>query len=613
MQFLVPLVAALVPLLITPGLVSYFDITPKIAILLLGVALIVLYREANASNVRALAGATAGRLFIGLLGAEWLSTAIASVSSANWALSLDGGTWRRYGLISETGLLLFVLLASGWLARDQRNIRILLEACTLAGTLAALYGIAQYFGFDPFLPRGSYEVGDEPFRIVRPPGTLGHADYFADWLLTVTFVALALGALEKKPWRKRRASAAALLTAGAILLTGTRAALLGLFAGVLVFIFARGTRIRAHEVALGFACAAGLVLFFFSPPGARLRARLHWSVEDTRGGARLLLWRDSLRMASHRPLSGFGPETFGTDFPRFESLELARAYPDFYHESPHNIFVDTLTGEGVIGLVTLLCLCGLGAWAAERAWRYGHPLAGPLAAAFAGVLVSQQFAAFIFTNSLYFHLLLAMLIVIVLPRENLATSPAPRSPWILPLSLAVSILLAGFAIRLISADRALAVAQQHIASNDAKGAAEAYRNALRWQAPGAGDDLAYSRAMQQLAVGSPIFATKLLASQEALESGIRAVTTAEDRQNAWYNLATILATRNDAAGVERSLRNAIAWAPNWFKPHWTLAQFLELTNRHDEALAEARKAVECDGNKDPEVSETWKKLGGTPH
>src|ERR1700693_6227278 len=112
MHILVPLVAALVPLLITPGLLSYFDITPKIAILLLGLALIVLYREANASNVRALASATAGRWFICLLGAEGLSTGIATMSSANWALSLDGGTWRRYGLISETALLLFVLLAS---------------------------------------------------------------------------------------------------------------------------------------------------------------------------------------------------------------------------------------------------------------------------------------------------------------------------------------------------------------------------------------------------------------------------------------------------------------------------------------------------------------------
>jgi tetratricopeptide (TPR) repeat protein len=187
-----------------------------------------------------------------------------------------------------------------------------------------------------------------------------------------------------------------------------------------------------------------------------------------------------------------------------------------------------------------------------------------------------------------------------------------RSPWILVLSLPVSLILALFATHLLVADHALAVAEQRIAAGDANGAASAYRSALGWQTPGAGDDLAYSRTMQQLAASSPIFATKLLANQQALESAIRAVANAEDRQNAWYNLATLLAIQNDAAGVERSLRNAIAWAPNWFKPHWTLAQFLELTNRHAEALSEARTAVECDGNKDPEVTETWKKLAAKP-
>jgi len=513
-------------------------------------------------------------------------------------------------LLSETGLLLFVLLAAGWLARDRDNLRKLLRASTLAGALAAVYSIAQYLGRDPFLQSSAYEVGEEPYRIVRPPGTLGHADYFADWLVAASFLALALAGVEKIPWRKRSAVGTCLLTMLAIVLTGTRGALLGILFGVLVLIFAR--RIRSREVALGAAFVAGVAVLFFAPAGARLRARLHWSIEDARGGARLLLWRDSVQMAEHRPVSGYGPETFATEFPRFESIELARAYPDFYHESPHNMFLDTLTSEGLVGLLTLLCLCGLGAWAATNAWRLGHPLAAPLSAAFAGLLIAQQFAVLVFTTSLYFHLLIALLIVTILPQQSLQATGTARSRWILALSLPASLMLALFTTHLLAADHAQAVAEQRIAAGDVNAAASAYRNVLGRQFHGVGDDLAYSRAMQALAVRTPIFATRLAASQQALESGIRAVTSAEDRQNAWYNLATLLANQNDAAGVERSLRNAIAWAPNWFKPHWTLAQFLELTNRHEEALAEARTAVECDGNKDREVTETWTKLGGKP-
>ena len=610
MQFLVLLVAALVPLLITPGLLSHYDITPKIALLLCATALILLSTSKNFANFRELFGVPAGRWLVILLGSEWLASAIATAFSTHRALSLHGGTWRRFGLFSETGLLLFVLFAAGWLACDPGNVRKLLRVSTWAGALAAVYGVIQYLGLDPLLPSTAYEAGDEPFRIVRPPGTLGHADYFADWLVAASFLALGLAAAEKSPWRKRIAVAAALLTMLAVVLTGTRAGMLGLLAGMLVLVFAR--RIGPRELALGGAFIAAVVILFFAPAGARLRARLHWSIEDARGGARLLLWRDSVQMAAHRPISGFGPETFATEFPRFESLDLARSYPDFYHESPHNIFLDTLTGEGLIGLAVLLGLCGLGAWAAAQAMRSGHPWTPPLAAGFAGLLIAQQFSVFVFANSLYFHLLIASLIVTAFPRQSPRAGKTAPSRWMLALSLPMALLLLLYTTRLLIADRALAIAEQRIAANDAAGAANAYRDTLAWQLPGAGDDLAYSRAMRQLAARSPIFATKLAANQQALESAIRAAGNSEDRHNAWYNLATLLATRNDTTGVEHALRNAIAWAPNWFKPHWALAQLLELTNRRAEALAEAKAALELDGGKDPEVAQTWNRLRSKP-
>jgi hypothetical protein len=93
---------------------------------------------------------------------------------------------------------------------------------------------------------------------------------------------------------------------------------------------------------------------------------------------------------------------------------------------------------------------------------------------------------------------------------------------------------------------------------------------------------------------------------------VRATKTAEERQNAWYNLAMIDALRNDPSGVENGLRNAIQCAPNWFKPHWTLSQFLELTGHHAEARREAAIALELDGGHDPEVAATSTKILSSP-
>jgi hypothetical protein len=157
-------------------------------------------------------------------------------------------------------------------------------------------------------------------------------------------------------------------------------------------------------------------------------------------------------------------------------------------------------------------------------------------------------------------------------------------------------------------DAALALADRRIEAGDAIGAAQAYRTVLRWQPAGAGSDLRYSRAMQQLAVRAPLFASVLMARQEAVKAGIAATRTSEDRENAWYNLAMLFAANNDAASVERSLRSAIAWAPNWFKPHWTLAQLLEIEHRPAQALAEAAAAAQLDAGHDPEVMATWKHL-----
>jgi hypothetical protein len=62
--------------------------------------------------------------------------------------------------------------------------------------------------------------------------------------------------------------------------------------------------------------------------------------------------------------------------------------------------------------------------------------------------------------------------------------------------------------------------------------------------------------------------------------------------------------------VERSLRNAIAWSPNWFKPHWALAKLLAASERWPEAISEAESAVERDGGKDAEVNKTLAELKG---
>lgn len=596
------LITALVPLAMAPGLLSAFDITPKIAILLFCESALLFFCKQLVKGARALFESTPGRLFLACLGAQWISTAVSTLGSSNALLSVEGSSWRHDGLIVETAILLFAFMVAAWLIDDNHRLGALLRTATLAGAIASLYGIAQYFGWDPFLAPRSYLAGEGPFTIVRPPGTLGHADYFANWLVMVAYLALALTAVRNDRRWKVIARVTIGLAAFAILLSGTRSALLGLIVGAMVFLAVARPRIDRTGWAVLAAAMVALAVLFASPAGMKLRARVHWSLDDVRGGARVLLWRDSLHMAAQHPILGFGPETFTSQFAPFESVELARAYPDFYQESPHNMFLDTLTARGLAGLLVLIALCAVAFWTAR-----GN---AALLAALSGAMVCQQFVVLTVPTELYFYLVIAIAVATAAPHKAEHTRGMSRIAVLVP--AVVGIVFAVFATRLLLGGRAQSIAEQRIALGDVPGAADAYRSVQKWD-PRSGDgDLRYSRAMARLVTTTPVFATGAAAAQQAYDSAVRATQTAEDRQNAWYNLATIAALRNDAAGVEDSLRHAIASAPNWFKPHWTLAQFLELTGRHAEARAEAARALELNGNHDAEVAASCAKILSRP-
>jgi tetratricopeptide (TPR) repeat protein len=305
--------------------------------------------------------------------------------------------------------------------------------------------------------------------------------------------------------------------------------------------------------------------------------------------------------ASHWAL-GFGPETFSAEFPRFQSAELSRGFPDFYHESPHNIFLDTLTGQGLAGLAIFLSLVG---WGLARAWqaRWEQPrLAAVLAAALAAVLVSQQFSVFSMPTALFLFMNLALLAAL---EGGRCVAPTSRRRWLRQAGrLAVAAALTFFAVRLLTADRLLATAHGHLADGRLAEAIATYGRVLRWQPPGMNADIWYSRSMASAASKASDPRLRLRAWQEALQAAARATRIAEDSPNAWYNLAVLSAANHDVTSTERSLREAIAASPHWYKPRWTLAQVLRATGRLAEAAPQAETAADLNGKKHPDVEAT---------
>ena len=593
----------LIPILTLPFWLFYFEITPKVAALLISLAIACAMAPQNARAILSLWNRRDGKRAVWLIALLALTVTISTVFSTQTSLSIGGTNWRCFGLVTQSAVLAFTLLIAANLSSNAVRISTILRAIAVSGSAIALYAILQYLGWDPLLSPATYHIGEGVWTIVRPPGTIGHADYLGSYLVFVMFLGGSLWMRESQREWRIVGVACAVLSAFAIILSGTRSAILAASCGVALLLFWLRPSVKKMSLGLSLALVA-LAGFYFSPMGLKLRGRTRWYVEDARGGARLLLWRDSLQLAlNHVPFGG-GPETFGANFPQYQSLELARAFPDFYHESPHNIFLEELTEQGVVGLVLFLAWTG---FALRSAWRISKRSQADAiigAALFAG-LISLQFNAFVLTTAFFFYLTSVLVLHLDTEAESEQPAATPSRPLAaFAVGIPLAILFAFAAVRLVVADAALATVRTRLEAGNVMAAASRYEMVRRWEPRTGSSDAYYSRNMSAIIKRQSEVYNAVKAWQEAIQSGIRSTKLAEDPQNADYQLASIYAQGDNRKDAEKYLRAAIQRAPNWFKPHWILARLLHSSGRRPEALAEALAAVERDGGKHPEVTET---------
>jgi hypothetical protein len=249
----------------------------------------------------------------------------------------------------------------------------------------------------------------------------------------------------------------------------------------------------------------------------------------------------------------------------------------------------------------------LGGMAALRA-RTGT---GPyLTAALVASVVAGMFGAA--TAGPIFATLLVIAMMVARTPEDSATTrtpmtrtPATRTPRpaiVLTVAAPIAAGLVVFGFLLARADFKLARFQH--GSGDTAVEVARYKAATLAALPGAGEDLYASRLLAKQCGSSPDRSVQTDCVAAANIAAGRAISTADNPPNAWYNLGMFSAEQNDASKVEVSLRTAASLAPNWFKPHWSLANLLAVTGRRADAQSEAQRALLLDAGKDDEVRRT---------
>src|SRR5205807_608492 len=125
-------------------------------------------------------------------------------------------------------------------------------------------------------------------------------------------------------------------------------------------------------------------------------------------------------------------------------------------------------------------------------------------------------------------------------------------------------------------DSGYALMRDAVARKDLGGAVEAFDSAVFFSAGMPGYELWSSRQLAVLKDWKRASAASALAEREG-----------EERFSALYQSSVLAVASSDLPGAVAKAREAIAMAPNWYKPHLLLAQIFEATGNGAEGSREA--------------------------
>jgi O-antigen ligase len=179
-------------------------------------------------------------------------------------------------------------------------------------------------------------------------GTLGQWNILGGFLAMLWPVALIELVVATRPGARLLAANVLVVLLLALILTFSRSAWLGSAAGLLVLLMAGSRQTRRAGVALLAMAAALAVAIALSASGgfelARSLEARALSLFDP-SDPRLAIWRDTIPLILNRPLIGFGPDTFGLVFPRFNTVYYIEPI-----DKAHAEVLQIAATQGLLGL-----------------------------------------------------------------------------------------------------------------------------------------------------------------------------------------------------------------------------------------------------------------------
>jgi O-antigen ligase len=240
-----------------------------------------------------------------------------------------------------------------------------LRVFLMAGSLVMFIGVLQHW-VDPnmLLNQGSDRVAS----------TLGNSIYVGDYGLFLFFVVALLVSREKNSVWNVVYSGLALLAVLGLIFSGTRGSLLGLMAGLgamlvgYIMVLKNSPKVRWGLVGVLIAIVLSTsVLYAFRKTDfvsglPAIGRTINTSLADVKASARWVAWDIAIQSWQERPFFGWGPNNFFYAFnAHYNPRSLNFGYGETWFDNAHNIIVNTMAVQGIVGIISYLAVFIVGA------------------------------------------------------------------------------------------------------------------------------------------------------------------------------------------------------------------------------------------------------------
>lgn len=365
-----------VPLVVLPSSFIFPFIVPKIVlfrsivVVMVGLYIVLLSVDYQTYRPRLSLNTLAVALF-------YLSFVVSTFVGVDWYRSFWDNHERMLGLFTVTHYVLYYIILTS-VMKGWNEWRSLLRAFLCAGSIVMCIGLLQStVSPDLLLNQGSNRVS----------ATLGNSIYFSGYGSFLLFVGLLLGFKERAGWHmwKYIALFGGLLGLWGVFGGGTRGTILSLIAGFFVLcvslLFTLKDSLHTKKIIVsvfagGFVVIALLGLFrttefVQSIPGVNRLIDTDFTVVGSTV-PRVMAWGIAWESFLEKPLFGWGPNNFYYAFNTYYRPEfLLGGWGETWFDNAHNIIMNTLSVQGVVGIILYALVFLTMCISLVRAYRQG--------------------------------------------------------------------------------------------------------------------------------------------------------------------------------------------------------------------------------------------------